>query len=252
VKSVRTALRVFETVAARQPVGLSELSRALDVPKPSVQRALDTLFAAGWLRRDLTDPGKWLVAARFAVLADTAPAVVAAREAARAHLPALRDELDVHVGLFVLDGDHMTLVAGPGGPEAIRTVELTFGPLPIHVSAAGRAILSRLPLPTRREVLDRSLRRYTDATLTDPDEVLAEVERAEADGFAVVAGEYQEGMAVAAAPVLDRFGMPIAAVAAFGDSAGFDRARFGDAVVACARAIGDDLGVDAPVRIVDR
>jgi DNA-binding IclR family transcriptional regulator len=101
-------------------------------------------------------------------------------------------------------------------------------------------------------VLDRSLRRYTDATLTDPDEVLAEVERAEADGFAVVAGEYQEGMAVAAAPVLDRFGMPIAAVAAFGDSAGFDRRRFGDAVVVCARAIGDDLGVDAPVRIVDR
>ena len=39
VKSVRTALRVFEEVAACQPVGLSELSRRLGVPKASVQRA---------------------------------------------------------------------------------------------------------------------------------------------------------------------------------------------------------------------
>ncbi|HEY8524948.1 MAG TPA: IclR family transcriptional regulator [Acidimicrobiales bacterium] len=246
MKSVRTAIRVFETVAARQPIGLSELSRHLGVPKPSVQRALETLHGAGWLRRDVADPGRWLVSARFAVLADTAPAVVAAREAARPHLRALHDETGLSVGLFVLDGAHIAYVAG-GHPEKLRAVELAFGPLPVHVSAAGRAILSRLPVRTRREVLDRSLRRYTDASLTDPEAVLAAVARAERDGYAVVTGEYRADTHAVAAPVLDRLGMPVAAVAVFTTLATTGRfgrreaADLGRRAVACAGAIGDEL-----------
>jgi IclR family transcriptional regulator, acetate operon repressor len=248
VKSVRTAIRVFEAVAARQPIGLSELSRHLGVPKPSVQRALDTLYAAGWLRRDVSDPGRWFVSARFAILADTAPGVVAVQEAARPHLRALRDDTALSVGLFVLDGTHIAYVAGIGGPEKVRAVELAFGPLPIHVSAAGRAILSRLPVRTRHEVLDRSLRRYTDASLTEPRAVLDAVSRAESDGFAVVAGEYRADTSAVAAPVLDRLGMPVAAVAAFATGHTFGRraaSELGERVISCARAISDELALAA-------
>jgi len=113
VKSVRTALRVFEEVAARQPVGLSELSRRLDVPKASVQRALTTLADAGWLRHDVSAPGSWVVTARFSVLADASPEVIAARDAARPVLSSLREKLDGSPGFFVLDGDRMVLLAGP-------------------------------------------------------------------------------------------------------------------------------------------
>lgn len=244
MKSVRTAIRVFEAVAAGQPIGLSELARRLDVPKPSVQRALDTLYAAGWLRRDVSDPGRWFVSARFAVLADTAPAIVAAREAARPHLRELRDATGFPTGLFVLDGDAMAYVAGLNGPSVVRSVEMAFGPLPVHVSAAGRAILSRLPVATRREILDRSLSRYTDASLTTPSSVLGAVTRAETDGYAVVAGEYREDMTSVAAPVLDRHGMPVAAVTIFTESTPLARATtaaLGAQAVACARTIGDEL-----------
>ena len=60
---MRNALRVFEEVAARQPVGLSELARRLDLPKATVQRALTTLEASGWLRHDISQPGLWVVTA---------------------------------------------------------------------------------------------------------------------------------------------------------------------------------------------
>lgn len=246
MKSVRTAIRVFEAVAARQPIGLSELSRHLGVPKASVQRALDTLFAAGWLRRDVSDPGRWFVSARFAILADTAPAVVSVREASRPHLRSLRDDTALAVGLFVLDGSHMAFIAGVEGPESVRAVELAYGPLPIHVSAAGRAILSRLPLATRREVLDRSLRRYTEATLTKPRAVLDAIARAEKEGYAVVTGEYRTDTSVVAAPILDRYGMPVAAVAAFATTDYVGRraaSDFGNRVIDCARAISDELAM---------
>ncbi|WTW99910.1 IclR family transcriptional regulator [Streptomycetaceae bacterium NBC_01309] len=248
MKSVRTAIRVFEAVAAGQPIGLSELSRRLDVPKPSVQRALDTLYAAGWLRRDVSDPGRWFVSARFAVLADTAPVIVAAREAARPHLRELRDATGFATGLFVLDGDRMAYVAGLDGPQSVRSVEMAFGPLPVHVSAAGRAILSRLPVATRREVLDRSLRRYTEASLTHPSSVLGAITRAETEGYAVVAGEYREDMTSVAAPVVDRHGMPVAAVTVFTETARLPRgatAKVGAQTVDCARVIGDELALAA-------
>jgi len=251
MKSVRTAIRVFEAVAARQPIGLSELSRQLDVPKPSVQRALSTLYAAGWLRRDVLEPGRWYVSARFAILVDTAPGVAAASEAARPHLRALRQETTLSAGLFVLDGTHMAYVGSGGGLEEVRAVELAHGPLPIHVSAAGRAILSRLPVPTRREVLDRSLRRYTESTLTTRDQVLSAIAKAEREGYAIVMGEYRTDMSAVAAPVVNRFGMPVAAVAAFATDGPMSRraaTELGERVMANALAIGNELSmVTSPV-----
>ncbi|HEX4017698.1 MAG TPA: IclR family transcriptional regulator [Frankiaceae bacterium] len=247
MKSVRTTIRVFEAVAAHQPIGLSELARRLDVPKASVQRALHSLKEAGWLRQDRQDPaepGRWVVSARFALLADAAPAVIAARERARQPLEALRAETGLPVALLILDGDHMTLVGGLDGSETLRAIETTLGPLPVHVSAGGRAILSRLPAPTRREVLDRALRRYTPQSLTDPAAVLAEVARAERDGYAVTRGEFQPDTSVVAAAVLDSRQLPVAAVAVFVPEEDPDAARiaeYGRAAIACAISI---FGVD--------
>ena len=216
VKSVRTALRVFETVAALQPIGLSELSRELAVPKASVQRALSTLADAGWLRHDVNRPGQWVVTARFSVLADTSPVVISARELARPHISALQARLDEPVGLFVLDGDRMVLVAATGahGPHDLRALETGAGPLPVHVSAAGRAILSRVSPSTRDEVLDRVV------PDDDPRSVSrAAVERAIAvarrDGYAVVLGEYEADLGVVAAAVIDADQAPVAGIAVF-------------------------------------
>jgi IclR family acetate operon transcriptional repressor len=249
VKSVRTTIRVFEAVAAHQPIGLSELARRLEVPKASVQRALNSLKDAGWLRQDREDPvepGRWVVSARFALLAEAAPAVIAVRERARRPLEALRAETGLSVALLILDGDHMSIVGGLDSSETLRAIETTLGPLPVHVSAGGRAILSRLPEATRREVLDRALRRYTPQSLTDPEAVLAEVARAERDGFAVTRAEFQADMSVVAAAVLDSRGIPVAAVGLFVPDSDPDAERiseYGRAAIACATSI---FGASAP------
>jgi len=242
VKSVRTALRVFETVAARQPVGLSELSRTLDVPKASVQRALRALADAGWLRHDVTRPGLWVVTARFSVLADADPAVIVAREAARPRLDDLRRRLGAPTGLFVLDGDRMVILAGPEEPETLRSLEETLGPLPVHLSAAGRAILARLPDDTRDEILARVLPADADPELSA--RVHEGMTRVTDEGFAVAAGEYQSDLTVVAAPVVDATGVPVAAVAVMAEHLLDDdeTSAHGAAVVQAAGAVSRALG----------
>ena len=53
VKQLRSGSRVLavlEAVAFQQPVGLSELVRALGLEKSGVHRALTTLATEGWIR----------------------------------------------------------------------------------------------------------------------------------------------------------------------------------------------------------
>jgi IclR family acetate operon transcriptional repressor len=219
VKSVRTALRVFEEVAACQPIGLSELSRRLDVPKASVQRALTTLAGTGWLRHDVSQPGLWVVTARFSVLADASPSVIAARDAARPLLRTLQEEAGGSPGFFVLDGDRMVMLAGPD-ETTLRTLDATQGPLPVHLSAAGRAILARLPDEMVDEILERTLPRSAGDSDGAADEraaverhVREAVEQVRVDGYAVVHGEYLDDLGVVGAAIVDHAGAPVAGLA---------------------------------------
>ncbi|CAN5606243.1 N/A [soil metagenome] len=248
MRSVRTALNVFEGVADRQPVGLSALARDLELPKATVQRALTALADAGWLVQDLLDPGRWSVSARFAVLADATPLVQAARIAACPHLAALRDATGETVALFTIDGDHMALLDGIEGTHVVRAVESQVGPLPIHASAAGRAMLGALPDEDRRAAVGRlaadGLHRYTDRSILDVDRLLARVAEASKRGYAVVDREYLDDLCGIGAAVLGPGGAPVAGVALLAPSYRLPTsavAATGRKVADCATLIGADL-----------
>jgi IclR family acetate operon transcriptional repressor len=59
VRSVMTALRVLDEVAAREPIGVGELARLLELPKSSVQRTLRTLPTAGWIHPAGAESTRW-------------------------------------------------------------------------------------------------------------------------------------------------------------------------------------------------
>lgn len=263
MRSVRTALSVFEAVAERQPVGLSALARDLDLPKATVQRSLSTLAEAGWLVQDLLDPGRWMVSARFAVLADAAPLAQAVRAAARRPLADLRDETGETVGLFTIDGDHMELLDGIEGTHVVRAVARS-GPLPIHVSAAGRAMLACLPDDQRRAAIRRlarggngngtgngtgngagsGLTRFTDRSSLDVAALLDHIAEAAERGYAVVDGEYVPDVCGIGAAIRGPGGAPAAGIALVGPSHRLtpDTIRaIGRQVASCAALISDSL-----------
>jgi IclR family acetate operon transcriptional repressor len=248
MKSVRTALSVFEAVTSRQPVGLSALAREVGLPKATVQRSLAALADAGWLVQDLLDPGRWVVSARFAVLTDAAPLVQTTRAVARPHLARLRDSTGETVGLFTIDGDHMVLLDGIESTQVVRVVERETGPLPIHVSAAGRAMLATLPREQVAVIIDRLARRglaqYTDRSTVDTKALGKRIDEARRRGYATVDREYVEDLCGIGAAVLGPGGAPAAGVALLAPSyrlSSKEADRTGRAVAECATMIGADL-----------
>ncbi|MFN8027378.1 MAG: IclR family transcriptional regulator [Acidimicrobiia bacterium] len=217
MRSVRTALQVFEGVAARQPVGLSQLARELELPKATVQRSLAALADSGWLVQDLLDPGRWSVSTRVALLAEAAPPAQAVRSAVRPHVAGLRDDTGETIGLFTIDGNHMVILEVLESTHVVRAVETDPSDLPVHVSAAGRAMLGALEPRERQLAIDRlasgGLTRYTERSITDADELRARVDEAALAGYAVVDGEFIDDVCGIGAAVVTADGRPVAGIA---------------------------------------
>lgn len=143
MNSVRKALVVLETVADMQPVGVSELASRLKQPKSSVQRALETLHEAAWIRPAAGERTRWELTFRASRLARKAGSHFGLREAALPVMEQLRRETGETIHLAVLDEAEIVLIERLESPHAVRHVEPLGGRAPVLVTATGKAILSQ-------------------------------------------------------------------------------------------------------------
>lgn len=203
IRSVTTALRVLEAVAEQQPVGVSELSRQLGIPKSSVQRILFTLSDVGWVVPGPGTARQWSLGSATALLADRSLAF-SVRRLVRTQLLRLRDETGESTYVAVLEGDEAVFVDAIQSPHSVRTAIEPGVRVPLHATGSGKALLAGLPPDELDHVLAGSLKRYTSVTLTDPAELRAELEEIRARGYSCSVGELEPDISSVSAPVLRR------------------------------------------------
>lgn len=212
MRSVLTALQALEQLS-RGPLGVSELSRALRVPKTTAHRSLTTLHQAGWVRPLEKDRTKWVLTGRSLTVGLAGSTEGNLRELARAELTRLRDATGETVHLVVPDAQDLVVVARVDGTNSLRT----FLPLgmhaPLHATASGRAILAAMPDAEVAAVLDAGLETFTPRTKRDRSEILREVERTRERGYAVNVAEWRSDIAAVGASISTRSGAPVAALA---------------------------------------
>jgi DNA-binding IclR family transcriptional regulator len=87
--------------------------------------------------------------------------------------------------------------------------------LPAHATAMGKVLLAHHPY-LAVELSKRELVRFTIATITDPRVLTAELERVREQGWASEMEELVQGEASCAAPIRDRLGAAVGAIAISG------------------------------------
>jgi IclR family acetate operon transcriptional repressor len=121
LQTVENAMSVLEAVAQNQPIGVSALSRKMDMDKNTVQRILVTLGRQGWLTQD-GPKGSWTLSAKVIGLSSRVSGAMAAR--ARPLMSALVAQTLETVTLWKLDGPPerriATLVDIVESPQALR------------------------------------------------------------------------------------------------------------------------------------
>ncbi|MFE7765172.1 IclR family transcriptional regulator [Streptomyces sp. NPDC057438] len=226
VRSVTRALQILEAVAQHQPVTVGELSKLLGLPKSTVQRTLVTLDEAGWLRANRKDTTRWDIGARVLAVRPAALQGSSLFAAAREPMIRLRDALNETIHLSVPDGLQGAVIVDRVDCTHALRIFFAIGDIsPLHATASGRAILAHLPTADVDEVVRRGLERFTDATPTDPGQLLVELERVRADGFSVNRNQYRSGVCAVAAAILDVDGTPLATITVSIPESRYDAAR---------------------------
>jgi IclR family transcriptional regulator, acetate operon repressor len=244
MQNVLNALRVLEEVAARQPAGVAELARATGIPKSSVQRALRTLQTAGWIRPAAGGVTRWVVTTK-ALYVGRHAADLDLRDVAVPVMEELRRRTDETIHLAIPDGDKVVLIERLETSKPLRIVLPLGMSLPLHASAQGKAVLAVGSPATVEQLLAAGLPRYTETTITDPGELLAELEEVRRRGYSANGGEWRPDVSAVAAAVVDDTGHPVASISiSMPTSRMTDESRpaYGALVCAAATAVGAALG----------
>jgi IclR family acetate operon transcriptional repressor len=211
MSSAVRVLQICEALAEHQPVGVRELARVVDAPRSTVQRALETLEAAGWAVR--TESGVWCLSSRPVLVGARAGVAGALRELARPSLERLQTATDESVRLWAREGAGMVIVLSLDSAQPVRYVGPPPGTvLPLHASAAGKAVLARLPADELAAILERPLESLTPRTVVDPRALRAQLDDVRARGFATTRHEARADVGGVAAAVVDRTGRPVGAL----------------------------------------
>jgi len=244
------ALRVLEGVADHQPAGVGQLSRVLDLPKSSVQRALRTLGAAGWIQPAPGGVTRWVLTERARHVGRLAGEDTGIREAAMAAMEMVRRETGETVHLMVPDGDHAVLIERLQTSNPVRIVLPLGSGAPLHGSSNGKAMLAWMRPGEARAVLGGTLPRYTDATIVDWELLDAELAEIRRRGYATNIGEWRADIAAVAAVILRGDGEPVASlsvsipISRMPADAG---AAYGTLVAEAARQASTALGYRSPL-----
>lgn len=229
VQSVVNALHILEAVSELQPVGVSELSRSVALPKSSVQRAARTLHAAGWIRPLPGESTRWELTAHMLGVSLQAFGEYSLRDLADPAMREVRDRTGETVHLVVLDSDldEGLVLHRVDSSQAVRAFVQIGSRSPLHATASGLAMLSRMDDATVDRVLSAPLETYTENTVVDAGELKARLADFRSQGYAVNAGMWRPEVASISSPIVRPDGLPLGAV-----TISIPFSRFSDDVIA--------------------
>jgi len=249
MRTVLTAFRVLEEVAFAQPAGVGELARKLRMPKSTVQRALQTLWTAGWICPDGAETTRWVLTTRALHIGQRAIPDLGLRDAALPIMRELRRETGETAHLMVLQGNRAVLIERVETEHPIRAVIALGSAVPLHGSSNGKAMLAHRPAEEVRTIVGDRLERYTDKTIVDWDAFLAELERVRDRGYATNVGEWRTDITAVASPVFDHEGLASASLSVSAPGSRMSeelRASYGALVTEAARRVSATLGHRRP------
>jgi IclR family acetate operon transcriptional repressor len=213
MNSVLSTLRVFEEVATRQPIGVSEIARITQIPKSSVQRCLVTLQQAGWLKVVDEERARWGVTTKALILGLRGSGEQDLSEVAGPVVRRLAAETGETVFLALRDGDQCVMVARADSTHEVRVFLEVGTRLPLYATTSGVAIMARLePTEINRVLLHKAEVAAGEPAPSDA-ELREEIKRTEDRGYALnMSAWYRPHVASIGAAVVSPSGRPIAAI----------------------------------------
>jgi DNA-binding IclR family transcriptional regulator len=216
LKSLTKVVRVLDVFSTvDRALSLADIGQRTGFPKSTAHRLLAAMREAGLLDQD-RERDRYRLGMKLFELGNIVLANMDLHREARPFVDALTRQSGQAVHLAVFDG-HRALVihradASPEKGQPTALIEQA----PVHCTSVGKAILAFQTAATIDRVISAGLIRFTDATITDPEQLRGHLAEIRERGYALDEGEHQPGVRCVAAPIRDQSGRVIAGISITG------------------------------------
>jgi IclR family acetate operon transcriptional repressor len=213
MRAVQIALQIVEIVGRKQPVGVSEISRRLGLPKSTVQRSLRTLEASHWIASTPDERGSWALTLKAGLAVGGADyAVRRLRVAAIPVMEELRRRTNESVYLAVRHDQSIALVERLDGINPVSHAWPLWRTGPMHATSLGKAMLAALTEDELNAYLSERLPKVSGRTVTDPVVLRKEIRAIRKRGFSTAFQTNWPDENGVGAAIRDERGAPFAAI----------------------------------------
>jgi IclR family transcriptional regulator, acetate operon repressor len=195
--------------------GLTDLARQVGLNKTTTYRLLKALESEGMVSRR-TDSDTYMLGPAMMVLGGRALRANNLRSASRAELEYLARLFGETVTLEILVGRDVQIVDEVTGEHLLSGIQSIGTRWPAHTTSTGKVLLAFLPTAEAAKLLAEPLPAPTAKTITDQQQLLAELAEVRRHGYAVAEETLEAGFIAVGAPIYDYNGRAIAAISVGG------------------------------------
>jgi DNA-binding IclR family transcriptional regulator len=220
IQTVANALKLLEAFRDEEELGVTELSRRLDLHKNNVFRLLATLESQGYIEQR-ANSDRYRLGARCL---DLGQAFLRSRSLLRRARPLL-EEIAAESGesshLAVMRDFDIVHLDGAASDQLVATGLRIGRQLPLHCTALGKVLLGCSTEAVQQQyervrAAAGGLDARTPATIVDPQKLFDQARSAAVRGYTLDLEECEPGLACAAAPVFGNMGQTLAALSVSG------------------------------------
>ncbi|MEM9635372.1 MAG: IclR family transcriptional regulator [Pseudomonadota bacterium] len=183
-------LAVLEKLAeARKALGVTEISRSLDLTKSNTFRLLQTLCRLGYVTQ--REDGGYAVTLKMWQVGRSTVDSLNLRELAAPEMAYLAEETGETIYLAVPEQFSIVYIDKIESKKPIRSWNPIGGSAPIHCVGTGKAILAA-NYESLREKLSEPLQGFTNRTLTTLSQLDEDIESTRMRGYAFDTGEFRD------------------------------------------------------------
>ncbi|HWR15351.1 MAG TPA: IclR family transcriptional regulator [Terriglobales bacterium] len=213
VQVLDRSLAILNALASKHDdLSLADIAAMVHLHKSTVHRIVMTLERERIVEKH-PETGHYRLGLRLFELGSIAVARFDIRDRGRIHLEKLVYDTEETGHLCVMDQGEVLYLDKLEPARSVRLSSSIGRRNPAHCTGVGKAIMAWMP---EREVdaiiRKHGLPRFTPKTLVTPAELKSDLKICRQRGYAIDDEEHEEGVRCVAAPVMDHFGYPIAAL----------------------------------------
>jgi DNA-binding IclR family transcriptional regulator len=217
IRVLDRAIRVLFLLSDAKPRTLNEISEEILLSPSTTFRLLSTLNYYRFVKRDERS-GHYRLGLACLTLARGFQDSNDLRTVALPELEVLRDITKETVHLAILDNMEVIYIEKLPGLHAIGLMSSRVGGRsPVHCTGLGKMFLANLKSDQVLSYVEQhGLPKFTDTTITDPQELIEHLKQIRSQGYAFDRGEHESDVRCVAAPIFNSEGQAIAALSVSG------------------------------------